>query len=66
MKHKTFSIKADYIRKINYSAPNEASENKAAKPAKEAKQLPRNLEAALRSAFAMSSEKLSGSHCGAL
>jgi hypothetical protein len=35
--HKTFSIKAGYIRKIAYSAPNEASETKAAKPAKKAK-----------------------------
>ncbi len=34
VEHKTFSIKADYIRKIDYSAPNEASETKAAKPAK--------------------------------
>jgi single-strand DNA-binding protein len=34
VEHKTFSIKADYIRKIDYSAPNEASESKAAKPAK--------------------------------
>ena len=32
--HNTFSIKADYIRKIDYSAPSEASESKAAKPAK--------------------------------
>ena len=31
---KTFSIKADYIRKIDYSAPNEPTENKAVKPAK--------------------------------
>jgi single-strand DNA-binding protein len=37
VEHKTFSIKADYIRKIDYSAPNEASESKAAKPAKKAK-----------------------------
>jgi single stranded DNA-binding protein len=34
VEHKTFSIKADYIRKIDYSAPNEASESKAAKPVK--------------------------------
>jgi hypothetical protein len=34
VEHKTFSIKADYIRKIDYSAPNKASESKAAKPAK--------------------------------
>ena len=34
VEHKTFSIKADYIRKIDYSAPNEASASKAAKPAK--------------------------------
>ena len=34
VEHKTFSIKADCIRKIDYSTPNEASENKAAKPAK--------------------------------
>jgi hypothetical protein len=26
VEHKTFSIKADYIRKIDYSAPSEASE----------------------------------------
>ena len=37
VEHKTFSIKADYIRKIDYSAANEASESKAAKPAKKAK-----------------------------
>jgi hypothetical protein len=37
VEHKTFSIKADYIRKIDYSAPNEAIESKAAKPAKKAK-----------------------------
>jgi hypothetical protein len=37
VEHKIFSIKADYIRKIDYSAPNEASESKAAKPAKKAK-----------------------------
>ena len=35
--YKTFSIKADYIRKIDYSAPNEANESKAAKPVKKAK-----------------------------
>jgi hypothetical protein len=35
VEHKTFSIKADYIRKIDNSAPNEASAGKAAKPAKE-------------------------------
>ena len=34
VEHKTFSIKADYLRKIDYSAPNEARESKAAKPAK--------------------------------
>ena len=34
VEHKTFSIKADYIRKIDYSAPSEAGGNKAAKPAK--------------------------------
>ena len=34
VEHKTFSIKADYIRKIGYSAPSEASESKTAKPAK--------------------------------
>jgi hypothetical protein len=34
VEHKTFSVKADYIRKIDYAAPNEASEIKAAKPAK--------------------------------
>jgi hypothetical protein len=32
VEHKTFSIKADYIRKIDYLAPNEASASKAAKP----------------------------------
>ena len=37
VEHKTFSIKADYIRKIDYSAPSEASESKVAKPAKKAK-----------------------------
>ena len=37
VEHKTFSIKADYIRKIDYSVPTEASENKAAKPAKKTK-----------------------------
>jgi len=37
VEHKAFSIKADYIRKIDYSAPNEASEGKAPKPAKKAK-----------------------------
>ena len=37
VEHEAFSIKADYIRKIDYSAPNEASESKAAKPAKRAK-----------------------------
>jgi single stranded DNA-binding protein len=37
VEHKTFSIKADYIRKIDYSAPNEASDSNAAKPAKKAK-----------------------------
>ena len=37
VEHKTFSIKVDYIRKIDYSAPTEASESKAAKPAKKAK-----------------------------
>jgi hypothetical protein len=37
VEYKTFSIKADYISKINYSTPNEASESKAAKPAKQAK-----------------------------
>jgi hypothetical protein len=37
VEHKTFSVKADYIRKIDYSAPNEASDTKAAKPAKKAK-----------------------------
>jgi hypothetical protein len=30
VEHKTFSIKADYILKIDYSAPSEASESKAA------------------------------------
>jgi len=37
VEHKTFSIKADYIRKIDYSAPSEAGESKASKPAKKAK-----------------------------
>ena len=37
VEHKTFSIKADYIRKIDYSAPSEVSDSKAAKPAKKAK-----------------------------
>jgi hypothetical protein len=37
VEHKTFSIKADYIRKIDYTAPSKASENKTAKPAKKAK-----------------------------
>jgi hypothetical protein len=37
VEHKAFSIKADYIRKIDYSAPNEAGEGKAPKPAKKAK-----------------------------
>jgi hypothetical protein len=50
VEHKTISIKADYIRKIDYSAPSEASESKAAKPAKKkAKLHQRILEAALRS-----------------
>jgi hypothetical protein len=41
VEHKTFSVKADYIRKIDYSAPNEASESKAAKKsASEAKPKP--------------------------
>ena len=37
VEHKTFPIKADYIRKIGYSAPSEASAGKAAKPSKKAK-----------------------------
>jgi hypothetical protein len=37
VEHKTFSIKADYIRKIDYSAPNEVSESNAATPAKKVK-----------------------------
>ena len=37
VEHKTFSIKADCIRKIDYSAPSEASAGKAAKPSKKAK-----------------------------
>ena len=37
VEHNTFSIKADYIRKIDYSTPNEAGEGKAAKPARKAK-----------------------------
>ena len=40
VEHKTFSIKADYIRKIDYSAPNEASESKVAKPAEEGQVAP--------------------------
>jgi single-stranded DNA-binding protein len=31
VEHKTFSVKADYIRKIDYAAPSEASESKSAK-----------------------------------
>ena len=34
VEHKTFSVKADYIRKIDYSAPSDASDIKVAKPAK--------------------------------
>ena len=49
VEHKTFSIKADHIREIDYSAPNEASVNKVAKPANEAKLRPRSLKAAPRS-----------------
>ena len=37
VEHKAFSIKADYIRKIDYSAPSETSESKVAKPAKKSK-----------------------------
>ena len=37
VEHRTISIKADYIRKIDYSSPNEASESNPAKPAKKAK-----------------------------
>ena len=37
VEHKTFSVKADYIRKIDYSAPSEVREGKAAKPARKAK-----------------------------
>ena len=37
VEHKTLSVKADYIRKIDYSAQSEASESKAAKTAKKAK-----------------------------
>jgi hypothetical protein len=37
VENNTFSIKADYIRKIDYSAPSEPSESKAAMPAKRAK-----------------------------
>jgi single-stranded DNA-binding protein len=37
VEHKTFSIKADYVRKIDYSAPSEASESTAAKPTKKTK-----------------------------
>ena len=37
VEHKAFSIKADYIRKIDYSAPNETSASKAAKSAKKAR-----------------------------
>jgi hypothetical protein len=32
VEHKTFSVKADYIRKIDYSAPSEATASEAAKP----------------------------------
>ena len=35
VEHKTFSFKADYIRKINFSAPSEASESKAIKARQE-------------------------------
>jgi hypothetical protein len=43
VEHKTFSIKADYFRKIDYSAPSEASDSKSAKPVKKkAKHNPRN------------------------
>jgi hypothetical protein len=34
VEHKTFSINADYIRKIDYSATSETSEGNAVKPAK--------------------------------
>jgi hypothetical protein len=37
VEHKTFSIKADYIRKIDYSAPSEDGASKAAKSAKKGK-----------------------------
>ena len=37
VEQKNFSIKADYIRKIDYSAPNETSASKAAKSAKKAR-----------------------------
>ena len=37
VEHKTFSIKADYIRKIDHSTPKEATAGKAAKAAKKAK-----------------------------
>ena len=37
VERETFSFKADYIRKIDYSAPSEASESKAVKTAKKAK-----------------------------
>ena len=37
VERETFSFKADYIRKIDYSAPSEASESKAVKTAKNAK-----------------------------
>ena len=34
VEHKTFSVKADYLRKIDYAAPSEANKGNAAKPAK--------------------------------
>jgi hypothetical protein len=37
MEHKTFSIKANYIRKIDYSALSETRDTMAAEPAKKAK-----------------------------
>ena len=37
VERETLSFKADYIRKIDYSAPSEASESKAVKTAKKAK-----------------------------
>jgi single-stranded DNA-binding protein len=37
VEHKTFSIKADYIRKINYTKPEADGASTAAKPARKRK-----------------------------